>query len=1588
MGTRLTKAETMTGRSARQAGQARPQPNERTLPKHWSVDCPVVALGASAGGLDTFRKFFDALPVNNGMAFVLIQHLDPKHESLMVDLLTGHTPMKVLQAADGMRLNRDHAYLIPPGAYLAIRDGILRLSKPLERHGARMPFDFFLRSLAEECGERAICAILSGTGTDGSLGLKAVKEKGGLVIVQDPQEAAFDGMPRSAINTGSADLILTVAKIPQALVRYSRQKYVKEGSKGLRAPDNVQEAFADIIDLLAAKTSHDFSLYKRGTLQRRIERRMAMAGIENRAGYLQVLRKDPCERELLAKDLLINVTRFFRDPLAFDELGEKIIPALVQRQPLDQPLRIWVPGCSTGEEAYSITMLFLEQIAAAKRNVKFQVFASDIDADCVAFARNGIYPESIEADVVPARLARFFLKEDHNYRVVRELREAVVFTGQSLLADAPFSRLDLISCRNVLIYLSPEAQLKILSLFHFALREQGVLFLGSSETVGSVSDHFEPVNKKHRIYRHIGRSRPGEVEFPRGTRDTGRLLTKGIAQQTAHRRPGFGELSQRVLLEAYAPASVLINDKHEGLYYFGSADRYLKVASGEDTRDVLAMAREGLRAKLRSAIQRAKEDHAPVTLTRVQVKRNGCSVGVGITVRPIESGGEKLFLISFIDDATPGSRLVGPVESVADVSRIAQLEQELEATRGDLHNAIRDLEIANEEQKAINEEAMSVNEEFQSANEELETSKEELQSLNEELTALNSQLHETVEQQRATSKDLQNILNSTDVATLFLDADLNIRFFTPAAKSLFTIIGSDVGRPLADLTRRFEDDDLLPDARAVLASHKPVRREVRADDDGWFIRGMLPYRSDESGIEGVVITFSDISEIKAAEQEIEAARTYLDSIIATIRQPLVVLDQELRVISASSSFHRIFSVEPGELIGRYLPAAGDHLDVPALREFLASIQTRGATINDHEVEFELPGLGRRAFLMSARVLREEPSARRKILVAIDDVTEVKREGKALEAAKSEAERANIGKSRFLAAASHDLRHPLQTITLLQGMLEKRVHDEATLKLVHRLDETVSTMASMLDKLLDINQLEAGIVRPAIIDFPIKGLLDELRTEFTYHTATNGLDWRAVPSSLTVRSDPRLLEQIIRNLLSNAVKYTTEGKLLLGCRRRGNKLRIEVWDTGPGIPELELRAIFEEFHQLDNPARERNKGLGLGLAIAQRLADLLDHNIDVRSRVGVGSVFTVEVPLGRAEVADLPLRGQDLTQGSTPSRGTILVVEDDPAVRELLQLLLDDDGHRTLVAADGHKALDLATQGSSAPNLVVADYNLPNGLNGLEVIASLRKQLQHDIPAIVLTGDISTDTLREIARHGCVHLNKPVRAKELTRHIQRLLAKPRSAAPESARQLPLLLEGERASTVFVVDDDRAVREAMRDLLRENGYSVEIFANAPAFFEAYRPGCEGCLLVDGVMPGISGIELIERLKADGHELPSIVITGNGAVPMAVQAMKAGAVDFIEKPVGHQDLLASVKRALDQTRDTAKLSAQREAAAIQVASLTARQRQILDFVLAGHPSKNIAADLGISHRTVDNHRAAIMKKTGSKSLSALIRTALAAG
>ncbi len=1452
-----------------QAKTARSRSGGRKLPARGPPrgpsDFPVVGIGASAGGLEACRKLIGALPAANGMAFILVQHLDPTHESMMVDLLAGYTTMPVRQAADGMNVEPDNLYVIPPGTYLSVENGALHLSQPHARHGARLPFDFLLHSLADEGGARAICVILSGSGSDGSLGVKAVKAAGGLVIAQDPDEAGYDGMPRSAIMTGAVDLVLPVAQIPDALLKYDRRMASVRTQNGSLPHGAAPDWLPGIINLLRTRTAHDFTHYKPGTLQRRIERRMAMAAIEtgdmNR--YLELLQHDAGELDLLAKDLLINVTSFFRDPKVFDLLAEQIVLDMVRGQPPDHPIRIWVAGCSTGEETYSLAMVFLEQIALVKRHVKLQVFASDVDPEAITRARQGSYPKTIEADVSPARLARFFLKEEHGYRVSPELRAVVVFTVQDVLGDPPFSRIDLVSCRNLLIYLGVEAQAKVLSLFQFALREGGYLILGNAETIGPRDDRFATVSKAERIYRRTSHNRPGDFGFVRTPGDGVRVAARAGQGQVPSRQAALADLCRRMVMEAYAPAAVLINRKHECLYFLGPTDRYLRVAPGHPTHDLLAMVRQDMRTRLRSALQRASQANTPVAVPGGPVNGNGSAASFRIDVKPVMHEGDDLLLICFVDEPKQEQRR-GRFSAVRDLPRVAELEQELDATRVELQGAIRNLEISSEEQKAINEEALSVNEEYQSTNEELLTSKEELQSLNEELTALNSQLQETLERQRTTSNDLQNVLYSTDVATIFLDGGLNIRFFTPATKSLFNVIPSDIGRPLADLNSLTADSTLLADAQTVLRNFAPIEREIEAQTGAWYVRRILPYRAQDNAVEGVVITFAEITERRHIANELELA-------------------------------------------------------------------------------------------------------------------------------KRQAEVANAAKSRFLAAASHDLRQPLQTLALLQGLLARAVTGERAQKLVARFDETLGAIEGMLDTMLDINQIEAGTVHAEPVTFPINDLFDRLKDEFTYHAQAKGLALRMVGCSLSIYSDPRLLEQMIRNLVSNALKYTKRGKVLLGCRRHKGMLSIEVCDTGIGIPDQDLQAIFEEYHQLDNAARERSRGLGLGLSIVQRLGTLLGHRVRVRSQPGKGSVFAIEVALppspAALQRASALLATGDRSNPGVRRVGTILVVEDDPEVRELLEIFLKDEGHQAATAPDGVSALTLAARGEVRPDIILADFNLPNGMNGLQVAAKLQESLGRQVPAIVLTGDTSTGTLRQIALGTSVRLSKPVKLKELSQVIQRLLAVSQPAAEQRAPRSTDPNGGSDSPMIFIVDDDSHIRQGLRELLEESGQVVADFATCEAFLAAYHPGCEACLILDAYLPGMDGIELLQRLRVAGHKLPIIMITGNSDVPMAIQTMKAGAIDFIEKPIHREELLTCIERALEQSRDSSKLSAWREDAASHLSGLTTRQRQIMEMVLAGHPSKNIAADLGISQRTVENHRASIMKKSGSKSLPALARLAIAA-
>jgi two-component system, chemotaxis family, CheB/CheR fusion protein len=843
--------------------------------------------------------------------------------------------------------------------------------------------------------------------------------------------------------------------------------------------------------------------------------------------------------------------------------------------------------------------------------------------------------------------------------------------------------------------------------------------------------------------------------------------------------------------------------------------------------------------------------------------------------------------------------------------------------------------------------------------------------------------------QTRSPKNLENILNSSGIAILSLDRALRLRFFTPAAASLFEITVANLGQPLAQTTRRFTDDDFLLDTQTVINTGVSLWREVQADNGAWYNRRLLPDRTEDNEIQGVVVTFADVSEMKAAEQEVETTRSYSNSIIDTIRQSLIVLDHEMRIVSASPSFYRSFAVVPVSAVGRNLPDLRDGcLDVQALRNFLDRIAANQDVVDDYEIEIDLPPRGRRVLQLNAREIAAVHPTKRRVLLAIDDITDRKGVEAAVETGKRQAERANLGKSRFLAAASHDLRQPLQTIALLQGILATKITDPDGSKLVTRLGESLDVMSGILNKLLDINQLEAGIVTPELENFPVNAFFDRLGPDFAQQAKDKELHFRMVASHLNVRSDPTLLEQIVRNLISNALKYTSRGKILLGCRRHGDRLRIEVWDTGPGIPAGQLKAVFEEFHQLDNPARERARGLGLGLSIVQRLADLLGHRVDVRSRPGEGSVFSIEVPCIDAETGDAPRTRRQQPPAHVHAGASILVIEDDPAIREMLQLLFDSDGYRTAVAADGWCALELIAHGGIRPDIVVADYSLPNGLNGLEAAARLRQTFGKKLPVLIVTGDISTDTLRAITGADCIQLNKPIKADELTRLVRAQILAARQKPDRTDGRLPAKpVAAALNPTVFLIDDDDNLREAMRDLIEREGRPVEAFASGEAFLDAYRPDRKGCLLVDARLPGMGGLALLQRLKAEQHGLPSIMITGHGEVAMAVDAMKAGAIDFIEKPVSREELLASVDRALELTHDSMALSAWRNEAETRIAGLTPRERQIMELVIIGRANKIIAADLRISQRTVENHRAAVMKKTRSKSLSDLVRLAIVA-
>jgi len=824
---------------------------------------PIVGIGASAGGLEALEAFLSHVPAGSGMAFVIVQHLDPTHKGILVELLQRDTTMKVMEVKDRTRVKPDCVYVIPPNKDMSILRGVLHLLDPVASRGLRLPIDFFFRSLADDRREQSIGVILSGMGSDGTLGLRAIKEKAGVVFVQEPASAKFDSMPRSAIEAGLADVVAPVEGLPAKIDAYLQ--YAPLITKpGLAVEDKSQSGLEKVVILLRAQTGHDFMLYKKTTLYRRIERRMSLHQIDTIANYVRFLQVNTQEVELLFCELLIGVTSFFRDPEAWEQLKDEVLPALMSGGTPNQVLRAWVPACSTGEEAYSLAMLFREALDDRNpdRNITLQIFATDLDQQAIEKARAGVFPENIAADVSEKRLERFFAKVEHGYQVAKSIREMVIFAPQNIIMDPSFTKLDLLCCRNLLIYLTPELQKKLLRLFHYSLNPGGYLFLGSAETVGSFTKLFSPLAGKTRLYRRLDIDLDAEpVEFPTAFTAPRKVAKQKRSKDTAN----LQTLADQLLLQKFAPAAVLTNDQGDILYISGRTGKYLEPAAGKANWNVFAMMREGLRSALTSAFHKALLQKTAVSLKDLVVGTNGGKQTLNVTIQPLSAGNalDGMVMIVFTEVAAkPQTKMGGKPH--AENARLDELKLELEFAHQEVRSTRAEMQTSQEELKSANEELQSTNEELQSTNEELTTSKEELQSMNEELHTVNQELQTRMEELSRTNNDMKNLLDSTDIATLFLDNNLCVRRFTSETSRITQLIPGDVGRPITDIASALFYPELAEDARKALRALIQVERQIHTTDGNWFTTRIMPYRTLDNTIDGVVITFLDITSLKEA----------------------------------------------------------------------------------------------------------------------------------------------------------------------------------------------------------------------------------------------------------------------------------------------------------------------------------------------------------------------------------------------------------------------------------------------------------------------------------------------------------------------------------------------------------------------------------------------------------------------------------------------------------------------------------------------------------------------------------------------------
>ena len=1310
----------------------------------------VVGIGASAGGLEPLTRFFDRLPIDTGMAFVVVQHLSPDFKSLMDELLARHTRLPIHLVENGMPVEADHIYLIPSRTEMIISGGRLLLTESERQQELTLPIDVFFRSLAQDCGPRAVAIVLSGGGSDGSRGVRDVHAAGGLVLVQALETAQFDGMPRAARDAGVAERLLAPEDMPQALLDHAARAGAPAPAAGTAGETRGIEA---VYRMLEDEFGIDFTHYKPSTVTRRIERRLALARSQDIDEYLQRLRSERAELDALYHDLLIGVTRFFRDEPAFDMLEQRVLPELLEREPRDVPLRIWVAGCATGEEAYSVAIVAHDVMTRLGQR-PLKIFATDVHRGSLECAARGLYEEDVVASVSPERLARYFVRAGRQYQVVPELRQTIVFAAHNVIKDAPFTRVDLVTCRNMLIYLQPAVQQKVLSLFHFALNRGGALLLGPSESPGPLVRGFETVDRHWQLYR-----KRSDVRTPVDTRLQPLAAEPRVGVIAALAPPAgrhaIGQLlgTYDALLDEHMPPSLLLTDRGELVQSFGGASRFLRLRDGRQGLDVLDLADSELKMILVGGLKRALIEPGAVVFKGVRL--DGGDQAHRVAIRRVQGrgGGTPHLLVSFEPSGT-GARPAPPSASTEiDLDQVSR--QQLGALEAELTYTKQTLQATIEEREASNEELQASYEELQASNEELQSTNEELQSVNEELYTVNAEYQRKIAELTELTNDMDNLLSSTDVGTIFLDAQLRIRKFTPQIAETFNLVAHDLGRPIDAFAHTLDHPELVGDLGRVLRTGQPIERELRDVRGKVFFLRILPYRV-QGTVDGVVLTLIDVSGLRAAEDALFHERYLLNSLLETVPDAIYFKDARGRFIRANHAMApRLGLADPSEAVGKTafdLPDA--HFALALQREDDNVLRT--GEPQHYRLERRLDADGGEGWDLVTRLpLRDRDGGIVGIIVIFRDVT-------GQQHAEEKIREAVRRRDQFLAMLSHELRNPLGAMVTAMAILKADSHPGPERgRFLEVLDRQAHQMTRLLDDLLEASRVTQNKIelRRRIVDLAsvARDAADAIR--FQMEMAGLRFTARIEPGPLCVDGDPSRLQQIHANLLSNAMKFTPRGgEVGLEVERAGDEAVIRVRDTGVGIPADMLDSVFDLFVQSSRTLDRAGGGLGLGLTLVRSLVTMQGGSVAAHSPgEGRGAEFVVRLPLAPTPApADTAHRPQSRARAA----GTrVVVVEDNADSRDMLCELLRLGGVECQAVESGATALDLID--AWRPDVVILDLGLP-GMDGFEIARRVRSSPAHaGIRLIALTG-YGQAADRAAAREAGfdVHLVKPVNGDHL------------------------------------------------------------------------------------------------------------------------------------------------------------------------------------------------------------------------------------